>query len=260
MVRQCELLGLSRSGWYYQPKPALEELSLRSCIDEVYTDHPFYGSRKLAVVVGERLGIAVNRKGVQKAMRAMGIAGITPGRNTSKSAKGHRIYPYLLRNHRITRANEVWSTDITYVRMVGGFAYLVAVIDWYSRYVLSWSLSNSMEVSFCVEALEAALRLGQPEIFNTDQGSQFTSDQFTSILIGREIKVSMDGRGRALDNVFVERLWRSVKYENIYLMGYESLEEARAGLARYFTFYNNERPHMSLGYARPNEVYQTCLH
>jgi len=209
----------------------------------------------MAKVVSEELGIDLNRKRMQRHMRELGLVAICPGPSTSKPAPGHKIYPYLLRNKQIVRPNQVWSTDITYVRLERGFAYLVAIIDWFSRYVLSWKLSNTMDMRFCVDALEEALQTGEPEIFNTDQGAQFTSPIFTNTLINKGILVSMDGRGRALDNIFVERLWRSVKYENIYLMGYQDLFEAEDGLEQYFDFYNVERPHQSLRYQRPCEVH-----
>ena len=197
---------------------------------------------------------------MQRHMRELGIAAIGPGPSTSKPAPGHKIFPYLLRDLRITRPNQVWSTDITYIRLNGGFAYLVAVIDWFSRYVLSWRLSNTMDMEFCVKALTEALEMGKPEIFNTDQGAQFTSPVFTDTLLSRGILVSMDGRGRALDNVFVERLWRSVKYEDIYLEGYEDLYQAEDGLGLYFEFYNTNRPHQSLSYRRPKEVHFSAIH
>ncbi len=254
MRRQCEILGVTRSGLYYKATGA-DDLDLKRCIDEVYTESPFYGSRRLAVVTGERLGRAVNRKQVQRVMREMGIAAIGPVPNLSRANPGHKIYPYLLRNRPATRPDDVWSTDITYVRLAGGFAYLVAVIDWYSRYVLSWQLSNTMDICFCLAALEAALAKGKPAIFNTDQGSQFTSVDYTSSLESQDIQISMDGRGRALDNVFVERLWRSVKYEDIYPKGYQTMADAREGLKDYFEFYNERRPHQGLNYKRPQECY-----
>jgi putative transposase len=254
--RQCELLGISRSGLYYQPAlDTVQDLEARHMIDTIYTECPFYGSRRMAVVMSERLGYQVNRKRAGRLMNEMGIAAIGPKIDTSKRNPTHAIYPYLLRGCRPSRPNEVWSTDITYVRLQHGFAYLVAVIDWFSRYVLSWFLSNTMETDFCVRALKAALSKGTPEIFNTDQGSQFTSLEFISVLQLHEIKVSMDGRGRALDNVFVERLWRSVKYEDIYPRGYETMDSATDGLGRYFDFYNCRRPHQSLQYRRPIEIH-----
>jgi putative transposase len=254
--RQAELLNLNRSGIYYHPRPMrTDERRIRDLIDEVYTECPFYGSRKLALEVGERIGRSVNRKPMQRLMREMGIAALVPSPSTSQSHPGHEVYPYLLRDREITRPNEVWSTDITYVRLAKGFAFLTAVIDWYSRYVLSWKLSNTLDVDGPLCALNGALGKGKPEIFNTDQGSQFTSKVFTSVLKKSEIKISMDGRGRALDNVFIERLWRSVKYEDIYPRGYETMKEANEGLERYFDFYNNRRPHQALRYKRPIEVH-----
>jgi len=253
--RQCELLGLNRSSVYYASagESALN-IELMGRIDELYTQWPFYGSRRLTVELRGQ-GFAVNRKRVQRLMRIMGIEAIYARPRTSDPHPGHRIYPYLLRDVAIVDVDQVWSTDITYIRLRRGFAYLVAVMDWYSRYVLSWTLSNSMEVGFCLDALEDALMLGTPQIFNTDQGSQFTSDLFTRRLLDAGITISMDGRGRALDNVWIERLWRSVKYEDIYLRDYQSLGDVRHGLAAYFAFYNNRRPHQSLGYRTPAEVY-----
>lgn len=254
---RCRVLALNRSTYYYSPRPEKEEdLQLMNMIDKQYTRTPFYGSRRLTVWL-RRQGYEVNRKRVQRLMEKMGIHAIYPMVNMSQPAKGHKLFPYLLRGVEIVRPNQVWSADITYLRMAQGFLYLVAVMDWYSRYVLAWKLSNTMDVGFCLEALGEALQRGHPEIFNSDQGSQFTSDDFTRLLLDREIQVSMDGRGRALDNIFVERLWRSVKYENIYLNHYEAALEAYQGLEAYFDFYNDERPHQSLDYQTPSEVY--CL-
>ena len=260
LSRQCELAGVARS-WFYG-SPASEasdalDLTLLELIDAQYTRRPFYGTRRMVVYLKAQ-GHAVNRKRVQRLMRVLGLAGMAPGPNTSKAHPQHKVYPYLLRGMAITRPNQVWSTDITYIRLAHGFAYLVAIIDWYSRRVLAWRLSNSLEAGFCVDCLEEALRThGQPEIFNTDQGSQFTSDTFTRVLLRAGINISMDGRGRALDNIFVERLWRSVKYEDVYLKGYASLPELLLGLTEYFAFYNAERPHQSLGNRTPDEVYRT---
>ena len=226
-------------------------------IDEEYLRHPFYGSRKLAVWLGTQ-GHVVNRKRVQRLMRLMGIEAIYAKPNTSLRAAGNRIFPYLLRDVKITGPDHVWSTDITYVPLRHGFMFLAAVIDWYSRLVLSWRLSNSLETTFCLEALDDALATGRPAIFNTDQGSQFTSLAFTSRLEGEGIAISMDGRGRALDNVFIERLWRTVKYENIYLKGYETVDELYEGLQEYFGFYNTERSHQALDYRTPWEVYHAA--
>ena len=249
-MRQCELLGLARSTCYYQPQTeSAENLALMRRIDEQYLETPFYGSRKVAVVLG------VNRKRVQRLMRRMGLEAIYPKRRTTRPAPGHKIYPYLLRNVAITRPNQVWSSDITYLPLRHGFLYLTAVLDWYSRYVLSWRLSNTLEGSFCLEALEEALAGGRPEIFNSDQGAQFTSAAFTSRLQAEGIAISMDGRGRALDNVFVERLWRTVKYEEVYIKDYADGWEAEAQLRAYFEFYDHRRLHQALGYRTPAEVY-----
>jgi len=226
-------------------------------IDEEYTRHPFYGSRKMVVALSH-CGHWVNRKRVQRLMRSMFLAGMAPGPNTSRAHPQHKVYPYLLRGVPVVRANQVWSTDITYVRLARGFAYLVAIIDWYSRRVLSWRISSTMEAAFCVDCLEDALRThGKPEVFNSDQGSQFTAEAFTGVLKREEIAISMDGRGRAYDNIFVERLWRSVKHEDIYLNGYATMGELLIGLTKYFTFYNAERPHQSLGNQTPQEVHKT---
>jgi putative transposase len=253
--RQCELLGISRASWYYEPVGESEEnLRLMRRIDEQYTRAPFYGSRRMAAWL-QREGYQVNRKRVSRLMQLMGIEAVYPKPNLSRAEEGHKIYPYLLRGMEIERANQVWSTDITYIPMAHGFVYLVAVMDWYSRFVLSWVLSLTMELEFCVEALRRALRRGYPEIFNSDQGSQFTSEQFTGELEARHIAVSMDGRGRCLDNIFIERLWRSLKYEEVYLKNYELVSEAHAGIGRYFRFYNYERLHASLGYQTPASIY-----
>ncbi len=223
-------------------------------IDRLYTDYPFYGSRRITVTL-KREGRRVNRKHVQRLMATMGLQGLQPSPGTSRPRKEHLKYPYLLRGVHIDRPNHVWSTDITYIPLQHGFMYLTAVIDWYSRYVLSWELSNTLNTDFCIDALEKALTLGEPEIFNTDQGCQFTSEAFTTVLKHRGIKISMDGRGRALDNVFIERLWRSVKYEDIYLKDYDQVPALYRGLRTYFKFFNEERPHQSLGYVPPAEMY-----
>ncbi len=259
--RQCDLAGVSRVTFYAHLKPrpvADSDLLLRSKIDEEYTRHPFYGSRKMVVFL-KSAGHNVNRKRVQRLMQQMGLAGMAPGSNTSRPHPEHKIYPYLLRGVPVLRPNQIWSTDITYIRMPHGFAYLVAIIDWYSRRVLSWRLSNSMDAEFCVACLEDALRThDKPEIFNSDQGSQFTSHAFTGVLQRAGVTISMDGRGRAFDNIFVERLWRSVKHEDVYLKGYGSIGELRIGLEEYFDFYNTERPHQSLGQRTPEAVYRTA--
>ena len=224
-------------------------------IDEAYTQSPFYGSRRITMQLNRQYGQQWNRKRIQQLMHLMGIRGVAPEPDTSKPHPEHRIYPYLLRGLAIERVNQVWSTDVTFIPMPKGFMYLVAVIDWYSRYVLAWALSNMQETLFCLDALHQALELNTPEIFNTDQGAQFTSQAFTQTLLDRGIQISMDGRGRALDTIFVERLWRTVKYENIYLNDYQSVPELRLGLQQYFEFYNHQRLHQSLDYQTPAEVY-----
>ena len=255
LVRQCTLLGISRSSIYYRPKGASEEdLSLMGEIDRQYLETPFYGSRRMRAWLG-RHGIQVSRKRVQRLMRAMGLQAIYRRPSTSRRAPEHRVYPYLLRNARITQPNQVWAADITYLPMARGFLYLLAVMDWYSRYVVAWRLSNTLEASFCAGALEEALGKGKPEVFNTDQGSQFTSWEFTQILQDHGVKISMDGKGRYSDNIFVERLWRTVKYEEVYLKAYASILEAQRGLEDYFRFYNDLRPHQALGYRTPAEVF-----
>jgi putative transposase len=260
LSRQCDLAEVSRATVYRRlGKTAQDErdedLLLCRLIDEEYTNRPFYGSRRMVVFLRGQ-GHAVNRKRVQRLMRAMGLAGMAPGPATSIQHLAHKVYPYLLRGVAVTRPNHVWSTDVTYIRLARGFAYLVAIIDWYSRKVLSWRISNSMDASFCVDCLEDALREhGTPGVFNSDQGSQFTSHVFTGVLKREGIAISMDGRGRALDNIFVERLWRNVKYEDVYLKGYANMAELTIGLAQYFSFYNEERPHQSLGYQTPGTVY-----
>jgi putative transposase len=262
VIRQCVLAGVSRATFYAQQKPRMideDYLLLSQLIDKEYTRHPFYGSRKMVVFL-KTSGHIVNRKRVQGLMRNMGLAGMAPGPNTSRPHPEHKVYPYLLRGVSVIRPDQVWSTDITYIRLAHGFAYLVAVIDWYSRRVLSWRISNSMEAEFCVDCLEEALRwYGKPEIFNSDQGSQFTSDAFVGVLKRESISISMDGRGRAFDNIFVERLWRNVKHEDVYLKGYATMTELTVGLSEYFTFYNSERPHQSLGQKTPDVVYKTAI-
>jgi putative transposase len=254
--RQCELLGLNRSSLYYEPAAeAADNLRLMRLIDEQYTARPFYGSRKMAVWLRGR-GEAVNRKRVQRLMRVMGLEAIYPRPKLSGAGRGHRIYPYLLRDVSIERPDQVWSTDITYVPLASGFMYLAAVIDWYSRYVIAWRLSNTLDGSFCLEMLEEALGRGRPEVFNTDQGVQFTAAVWAGRLESAGVAVSMDGRGRCLDNVFVERLWRTVKYEDIYLWRYEGVPELQHGLGRYFPYYNEGRPHQALDYRTPAAIYQ----
>lgn len=254
--RQCELLGLSRSSYYYKPATeTAENLRYMRLIDELYTQGPFLGSRQMIHALKREHDVHVNRKRVQRLMRLMEIASILPQPGTSKPAPEHRIYPYLLRNVAIERVNQVWSTDITYIPVVGGWMYLVAIKDWYSRFILSWELSNSMEVSFCQSALERALYGAQPEVFNSDQGAQFTSLRFTELLSAREIRISMDGRGRYLDNIWVERFWRTLKYEEVYLKEYATPLEAWQGLDAYIEYFNHHRAHSSLNHATPAEVY-----
>lgn len=260
MRRQCELLGVNRSSLYYEPvEPDAEELALMRRLDELHVKYPFYGSRKLTQALKTE-GHDINRKRVQRLMRVMGMESTAPKPNTSKPSPEHAKYPYLLRDLKVCRVNQAWAADITYIPMAHGFIYLVAIIDWCSRRVLAWRVSNSLEPNFCVEALEEALaRYGCPEIFNTDQGSQFTSENFIDVLLAHEIKISMDGKGRWLDNIFIERLWRSLKYEEVYLHVYDTVAAAREGIARYFDFFNNERQHEALGYQTPAGFYDGLL-
>ncbi|HOV85945.1 MAG TPA: IS3 family transposase, partial [Syntrophobacteraceae bacterium] len=247
--------GISRSGYYYEP--AMESpfnLMLMRLIDEHYTRFPFYGSPRMTAWLRSE-GYGVNHKRVERLMRQMGIQGVCPRRNLSKGCDGHRKYPYLLAGLTVDHPNQVWCSDITYIRLVKGFVYLVAIMDWYSRFVLSWEISNTLDTHFCMESLERALLRGTPEIFNTDQGVQFTSAAFTSRLLDEQIRISMDGRGRAFDNIFIERLWRSVKYEEVYLKDYETVMDAVTGIGSYLDLYNHERLHPSLGYRTPAEVY-----
>jgi len=258
--RQCELLGVSRSSVYYVPvEPEVEELELMRRIDEIHLEFPFYGSRTIARELRER-GYRANRKRVQRLMRLMGLESVAPKPNTSKPNEEHPVYPYLLRGLTISRPNQVWAADITYIPLARGSAYLVAIMDWHSRRVLSWRLSNTLDASFCIEALQEALsRFRRPEIFNSDQGSQFTSADFTAVLLAAGVKISMDGKGRCIDNVFVERLWRSLKYEDVYLKAYTNLVEARTGIERYFQFYNTRRSHQALGHQTPAAFYDGLL-
>jgi putative transposase len=252
---QAELLGLNRTGLYYVPAaPSREELALKRRIDEVYTAYPFYGVRRVTAQL-RREEWAVNHKAVARHMREMGLAGIAPKPNLSKPAPGHRVYPYLLRGLAIERPDQVWGIDITYIRLRNGWLYLVAVLDWYSRYVVAWELDQTLAIGFVLAATERALAAAMPEIWNSDQGSHFTSPQYTDLLRAAAVRISMDGKGRALDNIFTERLWRTVKYEEVYLNDYASPREARAGLARYFDFYNHRRLHQMLDYQTPAEVY-----
>ena len=256
ITRQCEILELSRSSVYYRAVPIPEaDLALMRRIDEIHLKLPFFGSRRIRDRL-QREGYKVNRKKVQRLMHLMGISALYPKRRTSLPDQGHRVYPYLLRDVTIERPNQVWCSDICYIPMARGFLYLVAIMDWHSRKVLSWRLSNTLDTQFCVDALEQALRrYGIPEIFNTDQGAQFTSDGFTKVLQDAGVRISMDGKGRWIDNVFIERLWRSLKYEEVYLKAYETVAEAIRGIGDYFDLYNEERPHQALARLTPNEVY-----
>jgi putative transposase len=255
MSRQFALLGLSRTGFYYSPKGANDrDKTLMDRIDEIYTDCPFYGSRKMQAVLN-RERYAVGRRHVIRLMRKMALYAIYPGPKTSILNSDHRVYPYLLRGRKLFEIDEVWSCDITYIRLADGFVYLIAVIDWASRYVLSWSLSNTLDVDFCVTALRMALANGKPKIFNTDQGSQFTSCEFTSILLTSGVQISMDGRGRAQDNIFIERFWRTIKYELVYLNDFANMADAKRAIGQYIAFYNHQRLHQSLDYRTPAEVY-----
>lgn len=254
--RQCELIGMNRATYYWQPAAESKlNLKLMKLIDQEYTRAPYYGYRKMTVRVNKQLKNKVNHKRVARLMQKMGLQAIYPRKKTSISDHRHKKYPYLLRNLEIDHPNQVWAADITYIPMQQGFMYLVAVMDWYSRYVITWELSNTLESGFCITVLQQALQHGQPEIFNTDQGSQFTSDEFTTRLETAGIQISMDGRGRAFDNIFIERLWRSVKYEDIYIKDYSSVMTLQEGLRDYFMQYNYERPHQSLEYKTPGEVH-----
>ena len=255
VVRQCGLLELSRSTFYYQPVGEDDyNLALMRLIDEQFTKRPFYGVPRMTESL-RRMGYGVNPKRVRRLMRGMGLEAIYPKPRLSANGPDHKVYPYLLKGVTVDRPDEVWASDITYVRLTHGFVYLVAIMDWYSRYILSWALSTTPDTGFCLEALRQALRVSKPGIFNTDQGPQFTSLDFTGLLENAGIKVSMDGRGRVYDNIFIERLWRSVKYEEVYLHDYQTVPAARAQLSDYFGFYNTERPHEGLGYRTPQEVY-----
>lgn len=256
LKRQAELLGLNRSGLYYQAvPPSAEEVALKHDIDRIYTECPFYGSRRIAAVL-HREGRSIDYRTVRRHMREMGIQGICPGPNLSKRDLQHRIYPYLLRGLTIERPDHVWGIDITYVRLRQGWMYLVAILDWYSRYIVSYELDQTLDIGFVLQAVTRALGDRQPEILNSDQGSHFTSEKYLSLLRGSQVRISMDGKGRALDNIFTERFWRSLKYENVYLHDYASPQEARAGIKAYIDLYNHRRPHQSLQYRTPTSVYQ----
>ena len=255
LVLQADLLGLNRSGLYYEPvPPSPEEVQIKNQIDKLYTDYPFYGSRRITEQLC-RDGVLINRKAVQRHMREMGIAGICPGPNLSKRNADSHVYPYLLRGITASYPNHVWGIDITYIRLTAGWMYLVAVLDWFSRYVVSWALDQTLEMGFVLDAVRQAISHATPVIWNSDQGSHFTSPQYTDLLLAVNVKISMDGKGRALDNIFTERLWRTVKYENVYLEGYTCPRDARRGIAAFLAFYNDRRVHQSLGYRTPAEIY-----
>jgi len=258
LIRQSELLGISRASLYYQPTSINEQDKIiMDLIDKIYTNCPFYGSRKIKAELNKTYDIEIGRDHTRTLMNLMGLRALYPKPNLSKPGKNHKIYPYLLRKFKIIKPNQVWSADITYIRLTQGWAYLIAIIDWFSRYVINWQLSNTLEIDFCLNCLNQALdhNKQKPSIFNSDQGSQFTSTKFTNILDQNKINISMDGRGRCLDNIFVERLWRSVKQENIYLNDYQNILETKTGLNQYFTFYNNQRRHQSLNYETPAKIY-----
>ena len=255
LIRQCELLELNRSTWYYRPATeTAENLELMQRIDKLYLRMPFLGSRRIAAKLSQP-GREINRKRIQRLMHTMGLEAIHPKPRTSRSSPEHKIYPYLLRNLAVTRPNQVWCADITYIPMPAGFMYLVAIMDWYSRYVIGWRLSNTLDARFCLETLEEALIMNQPTVFNTDQGVQFTARRFTKRLEDAQVAVSMDGRGRMFDNIFIERLWRSLKYEDVYIKEYATVPALEIGLTHYFDLYNCERPHQALGYATPADYY-----
>lgn len=255
LTAQAELFGISRASLYYQPKlPPPEEVAIKHRIDQIYTAYPFYGSRKITEELQEDFR-PINRKRVQRYMREMGISAICPGPNLSKRLSGQRVYPYLLRGVTLQSPNQVWGTDITYVRLRTGWMYLVAVLDWYSRYVVSWALDDTLEIGFVLEALSEALSCARPQICNSDQGSHYTSPQYTSLLEAAGVRISMDGKGRALDNIFTERFWRSLKYEEVYLHDYANPREARTGIGEYIHFYNHQRVHQALDYRRPADLY-----
>jgi putative transposase len=255
ITRQCELLGFHKSSYYYTPcQESAENLEIMRIMDEQYLKTPFYGVRRMHAHILKN-GYLANIKRIRRLLRLMNLEAIYPKPKLSQAEQGHKIYPYLLKGLRINRVNQVWSSDITYIPMKSGFLYLVAIIDWYSRYVIAWRLSNSLDVGFCLDALDDAFQFGIPEIFNTDQGSQFTSDSHTSKLLDQDIEISMDSKGRALDNVFIERLWRSLKYEYVYLHVPETGQELHHGVTNYFNFYNHERPHQSLNYQPPANIH-----
>ncbi|MFA6919346.1 MAG: IS3 family transposase [Patescibacteria group bacterium] len=257
LTRQCELLEVSRASAYYQPTVNKKDIEIMSLIDKIFTDYPFYGSRRIRYELSQTYQKLIARDHVRRLLRVMGIETIYPKSkpNTSEPHPNHRTYPYLLKGLSIIRPNQIWGTDITYVKLENGWAYLVAFIDWFSRYVVAWELSPTLEIDFCLTALERALKTATPEISNSDQGSHFTSEQFLEPLLQQNVRISMDGRGRCMDNIFTERLWRTVKYENIFLKSYQTIGEANLGLTEYFQFYNTKRPHQSLDYRTPSTVY-----
>jgi len=254
LKRQCELVGIARSTAYYHPYISPKDILLMNRIDEIFSKYPFYGKRRITAQL-QKEGFMVGIKKIRKLMRKMALETIFPKKNTSIPNEHHKIYPYLLKNMKIEKVNQVWSTDITYIKMSKGFVYLIAIIDWYSRYVIAWDISVSLELDFCLKTLKQALRQAKPEIFNSDQGSQFTSEKFTGLLEENEVAISMDGRGRCLDNIFTERLWRTVKYEEVYLKDYQDPLDAYQSLKQYFQFYNNERLHQALDYQTPAQMY-----
>ena len=256
LTSQADLLGINRTSLYYQAvPPSPKEVAIKHTIDRIYTDNPTYGSRRIAVLLEREYDLIVNRKAVQRHMREMGIAGLSPGPNLSKRNPQHRVYPYLLRGVTAAHPNHVWSIDITYIPLVGSWMYLVAVLDLYSRYVVTWALDDTLEMPFVLDAVRRALTQARPTLWNSDQGSHFTSPQYTQLLRDAEVQISMDGKGRALDNIFIERFWRTVKYEEIYLHDYARPREVRLGLSSFFTKYNEKRPHMALEYRTPAAVY-----
>jgi len=253
--KQLELSGITKSTYYYKTVPeSIENLAVMEKIDRIYTDHPYYGSRRMLIEL-KKSGLLINRKRISRLMKQMGVEAMYQKPNLSKANKVHKKYPYLLRNFTPSAPNQVWSVDITYIPLKTGFLYLVAIIDWYSRYIISWRISNTLDSRFCLEALKEALQSESPEIFNSDQGVQFTSEIFTSVLEKKGVKISMDGKGRAIDNIFIERFWRSLKYEDIYIKRYENGKEASTGIASYIAFYNSRRPHQSLRYRTPLEMH-----
>jgi len=259
VTRQCELLGLPKSTYYYKKADIpQEDVDFMNAIDKVYTKYPYYGARRISREMRNR-GFNIGRKRVRRLMRIMGIQAIYQKPNTSKPNPEHKVYPYLLKGMVINKPNQVWCTDITYIRLAHGWGYLMAVMDWHSRRVISWGVSSTMDVEFCIRVLEDALKQGKPQIFNTDQGSQYTSVAFTDVLKREGIDISMDGRGRYLDNIFIERLWRTVKYENVFINGYRTIPELRVGLEQYFLIYNHERIHQALGYVTPDSVWRQAI-